>query len=138
MDFAPAISAKPTVFVRIYFAIGLLSFSLLPLILAAARLVADPSYEAVDFELTLLAIIALQGVLWFAQRRCGTAERPYWQSLLVIASCLSTGWIYIDLVLVPAGLVFAISVSCVLAFLGQAAARMSRLVYWFYDHRMHQ
>jgi hypothetical protein len=138
MDFAPAISAKPSVFTRIYFAAGVLLFSLSPLALAMAFRIGADSNEAVDFETALIAIVALQGLLWFAQRRCGTADRPYWRSLLVIASYLSTGWPYIDVVLVPAALILAILLSCALAFSGSAPERMSRLVYWFYDYRMHQ
>jgi hypothetical protein len=47
-------------------------------------------------------------------------------------------WTYIDVVLVPVALILAISLSCALAFTKSAPERMSRLVYWFYDHRMHQ
>jgi hypothetical protein len=138
MDFAPAVSAKPSIFARIYFVIGLLLFSLLPLVLVLASQVSEESDEAVDIETMVVAIVALQGLLWFAQRRCGSTDRPYWRSLLVVASCLSTGWPYLDFVLVPAGLLLAISLSCALAFTGNPRERMSRLVYWFYHHRMHQ
>jgi hypothetical protein len=138
MDFAPAISAKPSVFTRIYFVIGLLLFSLLPLVLLIASQISETSKDAVDFETVVVATVAVQGLLWFAQRRCGSTDRPYWRSLLVVTSCLSTGWTYIDLVLVPAGLLLAISLSCAFAFSGSARERMSRLVYWFYHHRMHQ
>jgi hypothetical protein len=103
----------------------------------AFRIGADANV-AVDFETAVVAIVALQALLWFAQRRCGTADRPYWRSLLVIASCLSTGWTYIDVVLVPVVLILAILLSCGLALSRSAPERMSRLVYWFYDHRMHQ
>jgi hypothetical protein len=138
MDFAPAISAKPSVFTRIYFASGVLLFSLAPMALVMAFRIGADANVAVDFETAVVAIAALQALLWFAQRRCGTADRPYWRSLLVIASCLSTGWTYIDVVLVPVVLIFAILLSCGLALSRSAPERMSRLVYWFYDHRMHQ
>ena len=138
MDFAPAISAKPSVFTRIYFAAAVLLFSLSPLAFAMVLGTGANSNEAVDFEAAVVSIVALQGLLWFTLRRCGSTDRPYWRSLLVIASCFSTGWIYIDAVLVPVSLILAILLSCVLAFTGNAPQRMSRLVYWFYDHRMHQ
>src|SRR5580704_6391883 len=138
MDFAPAVSAKPSVFTRIYFVAGVLLFSLSPLALAIAFQIGADSNEVVDFETAVIAIVALQGLLWFTHRRCGTSDRPYWRSLLVIASCLSTGWTYIDVVLVPIVLIFAILFSCALAFSKSAPERMSQLVYWFYDHRMHQ
>lgn len=35
------------------------------------------SDDFVDIEQTLAAVIALQCLLWFAQFRCGTKERPY-------------------------------------------------------------
>ncbi len=138
MDFAPAITTQPSVFTRIHFVAGLLLFSLLPLVLAFAFQAGQEPMEAVDFETTIVAIIALQGLLWFVQRRCGTTDRPYWRSLLVVASCLSTGWTYLDLFLVPAGLLLSILLSCAFAFRTSAPERMSRLVYWFYHHRMHQ
>jgi hypothetical protein len=138
MDFAPAISAKPSVFTRIYFGAGVLLFSLSPLALAIAYQFGADENEVVDFETAVIAIVALQGLLWFTQRRCGTPDRPYGRSLLVIASCLSTGWTYIDVVLVPVVLILAILLTCALAFGRSAPERMSRLVYWFYDHRMHQ
>jgi len=138
MDFAPAISAKPSIFIRIYFVIGVIGFSLLPLALLILLLGEDDSNDLAYLEAAVLAIAALQGLLWFAQRRCGTAERPYWRSLLVIASCFSTGWTYLNIVFIPAALVVAMLISCGLAFTGSAPQRMSRLVYWFYDHRMRQ
>jgi hypothetical protein len=138
MDFAPAISAKPSVFTRIYFSIGIIIFSLMPLIFAVSFQGDDDSRAVADLELSVLAIVVLQGILWFAQRRCGTPERPYWRSLLVVASCFTTGWTYLSVVIVPAALIVAMSISCVLAFSSNAPQRMSRLVYWFYDHRMHQ
>jgi hypothetical protein len=138
MDFAPAISAKHSVFTRIYFSIGIIIFSLMPLIFAVSFQGDDDSKGVVDLELSVLAIIVQQGMLWFAQRRCGTPERPYWRSLLVVASCFTTGWTYLSVIFVPAALVVAMSISCVLAFSSNAPQRMSRLVYWFYDHRMRQ
>jgi hypothetical protein len=119
MDFAPAVSAKPTIFTRIYLAAGLLLFSRSPLALAIVLQIGADSSEVGDFETAAIAIVALQGLLWFTIRRCGTADRPYWRSLVVIA-------------------ILAISLSCALAFTKSAPERMSRLVYWFYDHRMHQ
>ena len=138
MDFAPAISAKPSIFTRIYFSIGIIAFSLMPLAFAVAFQGAGASRDVVDLEVSVLAIVVLQGILWFAQRRCGTPERSYWRSLLVIASCFSTGWTYLNIIFVPAALVIAMSISCALAFASNAPQRMSRLVYWFYDHRMRQ
>jgi len=137
MDLAPRISAKPSVFTRIYFTVGILLFSLMPVIWTVAARLGGGTDEALDFNVVLL-VVALQGLLWFAQRRCATDERPYWDSLLVIAACLSTGWIYLDVILVPAALLAAIVASCTLAFTNNPPARMSRLVYWFYDHRMEQ
>jgi hypothetical protein len=138
MNFAPTISAKPSIFTRIYFSIGIIAFSLMPLVFAVTFLGDDDSTGVVDLEMSVLAIVGLQGMLWFAQRRCGTPERPYWRSLLVVASCFSTGWTYLNIIFVPAALVVTMSISCVLAFASNAPQRMSRLVYWFYDHRMRQ
>ena len=138
MDFAPAISAKPSIFTRIYFSIGIIAFSLMPLALAVGFQGDDDSSDVVDLGASILAIVVLQGVLWFAQRRCGTPERPYWRSLLVIASCFSTDWTYLNIIFVPAALVIAMSIGCALAFTSEAPQRMSRLVYWFYNHRMRQ
>lgn len=138
MDFAPDITAKPSIFTRTYFSAGLLAFSMLPLFITVAIIGKGASREAIDFQGLILAIIALQAILWFAQHRCGTAERSYWRSLLVIASCLSTGWSYFDVVFVPTGVFLAIVGSCVLACSRAAPQRMSRLVYWFYHHRMQQ
>jgi hypothetical protein len=98
----------------------------------------DDSNDVLGLEVSVLTIVALQGILWFAQRPCGTPERPYWGSLLVVASCFSTGRTYLNIIFVPAALVVAMSISCVLAFASNAPQRMSRLVYWFYDHRMQQ
>lgn len=137
MDFAPAISAKPSMFTRIYFSIGIVAFSLMPLAFAVVFYGDDDSRDAV-VAVSIPAIVVLQGMLWFAQSRCGTPERPYWRSLLVIASCFSTGWTYLNIIFVPVALIVAMSISCALAFASNAPQRMSRLVYWFYDHRVRQ
>lgn len=124
-------------FTRIYFSIGIVAFSLMPLAFAVVFYGDDDSRDAV-VAVSIPAIVVLQGMLWFAQSRCGTPERPYWRSLLVIASCFSTGWTYLNIIFVPVALIVAMSISCALAFASNAPQRMSRLVYWFYDHRVRQ
>jgi hypothetical protein len=138
MDYAPAISARPSIFVRINFTLGLLGFSLLPLIVALVASGKRLSDDFVDIEQALAAVIALQCLLWLAQFRCGTKERPYWRSMVTIASCLSTRWLYIDLILVPLGLCAAILATLFIALTRNAPVYLSRLVYWFYTHRMYQ
>jgi lysylphosphatidylglycerol synthetase-like protein (DUF2156 family) len=138
MEYAPAISARPSIFVRIYFTLGVLGFSLLPLIVAFATRGKGRLDEIVSVEDAVAAIVALQCLLWFAQFRCGTTERPYWRSLLAIAACLSTRWLYLDIILLPVGLCAAIVATLFLALTPSAPVYLSRLVYWFYTHRMYQ
>ena len=139
MEFAPALQTKPSIFTRIYFAFGLIAFSLSPLLITIFA--ANPrqsNFEAASLKLALGLILLIQALIFLAHRRCGTPERPYWGSLLVVAVCLSTGWVYLDIFLIPAGISLAIAASVVAAVLGNAPARMSHVVYWFYRHRMRQ
>jgi hypothetical protein len=59
-------------------------------------------------------------------------------SLLVISSCLRSGWSTFDPIFVPLGPSGAMPVSCAMALSRDAPQRMSRLVHWFYDRRMVQ
>ncbi len=88
---ATKITARPSIFTRMYFTASPVGFGMQPLIITVAAIGKGISSEAIDLEVLMLEIVALQVFLWFAQHRCGTTDRSYGRALPVAAPRISTG-----------------------------------------------
>jgi hypothetical protein len=54
-------------------------------------------FESRDRLGTGIAVVLIQGMFWFAQRRCSTEDLTYWEGLLVAAASVETGSYFISL-----------------------------------------
>ncbi|WP_063673182.1 hypothetical protein [Dyella thiooxydans] len=79
------------------------------------------------------ALIVLMAVV---ERRCSTRDRSFHGGMLVIAASTSSRWIVPDLLLVPASLLFAQAIACLIALGSDPAQEFQELVHAFYRHRL--
>ena len=126
-----------SVFTRINVALGVLIFSLTPLLYFAGSIRAG-AMEPEQWIVAIGALICLQVLLLAAQKRCSSDAMPFWRGILLVGAAMRTGWIYTDMVLAVLAVPFAL-LACVL-FLASSnpSHRFHRLVYRFYEHRMRQ
>jgi hypothetical protein len=126
-----------SVFTRINVALGVLAFSLTPLVFIAGRMRAG-AMEAEQWVIVIGALISLQLLLLVAQKKCSSEAVPFWRGLLLISASMRTGWLYTDVVLAVLAVPFALFAAVLFLASSNPAARFHRLVYRFYEHRMQQ
>ena len=51
-----------------------------------------------EWQVICIEVACLQGALWFASMRLSYPELSFWEGACVVAASMSTGWIYVDLV----------------------------------------
>jgi hypothetical protein len=126
-----------SVFTRINVALGVLAFSLAPLIFVAGNIRAG-AMGAEQWVVVIAAVIALQLLLLVAQKKCSSEALPFWRGLLAVGASMRTRWIYTDIVIALLAIPFTLSAACLFLASSDPANRFHRLVYRFYEHRMHQ
>ena len=126
-----------SVFTRINVALGVLLFSLAPLLFAAGRIRAG-AMRPEQWAVVIGALIGLQLLLFAAQKRCSSEDLPFWRGLLLVGAAMRTGWIYTDLLIALLAVPFALFASLLFLASSNPPHRFYRLVYRFYEHRMHQ
>jgi len=126
-----------SVFTRINVALGVLAFSLAPLIFVAGKIRAG-AMGAEQWVVVIAAVIALQLLLLVAQKKCSSEAMPFWRGLLAVGASMRTRWIYTDIVIALLAIPFTLSAACLFLVSNDPANRFHRLVYRFYEHRMHQ
>lgn len=128
---------RPGPFTRMNLALGVLCYSVLPVLLSWPAIRAH-RLTIYDWEVIAVEVMLLQVALWFATVRCGSKELPFWQGMTLVAAYMRTGWLYTDL------LVGGISVMCVLiiadciALTPKARPLYYRMLHAFYRHRLTQ
>jgi len=125
------------VFTRVYAALGVLAYSLLPVFVSLSAIRAR-QIEAADVGLMLGEIAILQALLFAAMRRCGSAQLSFGQGVLATAASMKTGWMFLDPVVAPAAVCLLLLISACLVFTRNPAHLYHRVVYAFYDNRMEQ
>jgi hypothetical protein len=80
--------------------------------------------------------VALMAIAQLSAARCSSARLSHARGLLLIGISMSTGWLLLDALLVPATLTIVLLASLVLALLPRAAGRYLGLVHWVAVHRM--
>jgi hypothetical protein len=126
-----------SVFARINVAIGVMVFSLAPIIFVAGRIRARAM--EVDNWVVLVAILAcLQFLLFLAQRRCSSEAMPFWQGVLVVSASMRTGLLYTDVLLAVLAVPFTLLASLLFLTSKNPAYQFHKLVYRFYENRMQQ
>jgi len=126
-----------SVFTRINVALGVLAFSLAPLIFVTGKIRAG-AMGAEQWVVVIAAVIALQLLLLVAQKKCSSEAMPFWRGLLAVGASMRTRWIYTDIVIALLAIPFTLSAACLFLVSNDPANRFHRLVYRFYEHRMHQ
>ena len=99
----------------------------------------------VDWILPIVGVGVIQALFWYADKRCSSENLSYWNGLLFVAAFMSTGWIYMSMLLIFPALLVAFLASVGLALYydltftpGKAAFKFHRLVHTFHQHRMRQ
>lgn len=82
------------------------------------------------------ASVLLIVLMAMVERRCSTHDRSFHGGMLVIAASTSSRWIVPDLLLVPASLMFAQVIACLLALGEDPPQEFQELVHAFYRHRL--
>jgi len=126
-----------TMFTRINVAIGTLVFSLLPFAFVADR-IEDRQMTVDSWTSVFFGVVALQLLLFLAQKRCSSKEMPFWKGIIIVGAAMRTGWAYLDLAIVILVIPLVMLTSVCLLFFSNAGFRFHRLVYVFYQHRMEQ
>lgn len=112
-------------------------FRLMPLIGVSAWHLAAPRQPAHGGWLAAwVATAALIMLMAVVERRCSTRERSFHGGMLVIAASTSSRWVVPDLLLVPASLLFAQAIACLIALGREPAQAFQELVHAFYRHRL--
>jgi hypothetical protein len=126
-----------SVFTRINVALGVLAFSLAPLIFVAGKIRAG-SMGIEQWGVVIAAVIALQLLLLVAQKRCSSEALPFWRGLLAVGASMRTRWLYTDIFIALLAIPFTLFAACLFLASRNPANRFHRLVYRFYEHRMYQ
>src|ERR1044071_3139201 len=126
-----------SLFTRINVALGVLAFSLTPLLFVAGS-IRTKEMSPEQWALVIGAVIFLQVLLLIAQKRCSSDAIPFWRGILLVGAAMRTGWIYTDMLLALLAVPFALLASLLLLASSNPAHRFHQLVYRFYEHRMRQ
>ena len=126
-----------SLFTRINVALGVVAFSLIPVAPLLGRLRANHMTTTYWIGL-VLGIALLQALLLLAQKRCTSEDMPFWRGLLIVGVAMSTGWFYLDIVIVLLAIPLALAAAVVFLLSRNPAVRYHRLIYRFYQHRMEQ
>src|SRR3954468_20155514 len=94
----PDVVIRISLLTRINMILGILAISLAPLLVTWPAIRAGEMDEQ-SWIVLLLELMLVQLLLWHAQKRCTSAQLPYWQGVAVIAACIRTNWVYTDVLL---------------------------------------
>lgn len=128
---------RPGIFTSVNLLLGILAYSLLPL-LASSPAIHAHRLTAAGLQLVIAEVVALQMALWFAVRRCGSEELPFWQGVALVARYMKTGWIYTDMVMGGIGVLLFLVIADVIAFTPNPRLFYYRVLHRFYRIRLVQ
>ena len=128
---------RPGIFTSLNLLLGILAYSLLPL-LASWPAIHAHRVTTADWQLIFAEVVALQMALWWAVRRCGSEELPFWQGVALVARYMKTGWIYTDMVMGGIGVLLFLVIADVIAFTPTPRLFYYRLLHRFYRTRLVQ
>ena len=124
-------------FTRINVALGVLVFSLTPLMFFAGSIRAG-AMGLEQWAVAIGALICLQVLLLAAQKRCSSDAMPFWRGILLVGAAMRTGWIYTDILLAVLAVPFALLACLLFLASSNPSHRFHRLVHRCYEHRMQQ
>jgi hypothetical protein len=75
---------------------------------------------------------AMLGLLGYVQRRCSTERLTFWWGLVVIASSMSTGWVYLSMIFVFPALLATFVASLAVAVVADLRRDSRRAGIWFH------
>lgn len=128
---------RPGIFTRFVLVLGVLTYSLLPLVVSwptihAGRLTSN------EWDVIVGAVVFLQFALWFAVSRCGYQGLTYWEGVSLVAGCMRTGWTYTDMLVGGLSVCFFLMATGVIALTSKPQAGFHRLVKTFLNNRLLQ
>jgi len=126
-----------SIFTRINVAIGVLAFSLIPMVVVWTKIRAG-QMDSEQWAAVVLSVAFMQGLLILAQNRCSSEEMPFWRGLMVVGASMRTGWMYVDVFLALIAVPLAITAAIAFLLRRNPAASYYRLIYFFYKNRMEQ
>ena len=124
-------------FVRINVGLGVLAFSLIPLVVMWDRISAG-QMQPEHWTALLLGFAIIQGLMLLAQRRCSSEEMPFWRGLTFIGYSMRTRWLSLDVFIALVTVPLALAASIFFLLTRDPAERYHRLIYLFYQNRMEQ
>lgn len=128
---------RPGIFTTLNLLLGILAYSLLPLLASWPAIHAHRVTPA-DWQLIIAEVVVLQMALWFAVRRCGSEELPFWQGVALVARYMKTGWIYTDMLMGAIGVFLFLVIADVIAFTPKPRIFYYSMLHRFYRTRLVQ
>ena len=128
---------RPGAFTKFNMVLGVIVYSLLPVILSwpaihAHRVTMD-GWQLLGAEVALLQV-----ALWFAAVRCGSAEFPFWEGVALVARYLRTGWFYSDVLAAGLGICLLLIVADLIACTPKPRPLYYRMLHTAYRNRLVQ
>jgi len=138
------IRIKVSLLAHIYTWAFILCFSLSPLLITVFY-ASQTGLSTQQLFVSVFSVISIQAVFLYIQYRCSNENLSYLDGLLIITSCMMTGWAFISLFVVFPALLIALLSSFAIAVYGdinhsskETPLRFRKLLMHFYEHRMHQ
>lgn len=124
-------------FFRAWVMLSMAIFRLWPLLVAGVYARRHPVSQG-TWVVALAATCVLLVIAQVSAMRCSSEHLSHTRGLFAIGAAMSTGWLYVDALLVPAVVTAVLLLSVAMALLPQAPARYLRLVQRMLRHRMQQ
>jgi hypothetical protein len=124
-------------FTRFWVGLTVVLVRMAPLVVAAVIGTQRPltgTAWGIAFATTLL----LQPLFYWVERRCASDGMSHWRGMVLVGAAMNTGWTYLDIVFVTAGVVLAYLLSCIVALMPRSSARFLGLLRGFQRNRMEQ
>jgi hypothetical protein len=127
---ARAVNRIP-VFGTFYTGMFLLGLTLWPIAVAAV-MAERPPLPRFAWPIAVAGVAGMLALLGYVQRRCSTERLSFWRGLVVIASCMTTGWVYFSMIFVFPALLATFVACLALAVYGDLRGDPGRAATWFH------
>ena len=128
---------RPGPFTRFNLVLGVLVYSLLPVLLSWPAIHAH-RVTIEGWKVIVAEVVLLQAALWFATVRCGSQQLPFWEGAAVVARYLRTGWFFSDVVAGGIGVCILLIISDLIALTPNPRPLYYKSLHAFYRNRLVQ
>ena len=124
-------------FTRVWVGLTVVLVRMAPLVVAAG-VAAQRPLTGMAWGIAFAATLLLQPLFYWVERRCASDGMSHWRGMVLVGAAMNTGWAYLDVVFVTAGVALAYLVSCIVALLPRSSDRFLGLLRGFQRNRMEQ